>query len=306
MRLWKLLYIKTPVWRKQVYFFCLQKSCNKTSNDSERNSFRSSCFGTSLERKPTRKWNNTYFQSPQHMWCCLDRKLAISEEQKIDTSVDDKSSFDYYQFYLLNSGESEWNSRSSYLDLHKLDKDPNTSPNAFPTLVLNADFQPVSYYPLSLWPWYETIKAVLLEKVVVLESYEKIIRSPSLSLRLPSVVALKEFRRMTGRQPIFTRFNVFLRDDFTCQYCGKRHRFADLSFDHIIPRSRGGKSCWTNVVTACFHCNFKKGSRLIEETKDMKLLKYPRSPTFYELQIKAKKLSPKISHTSWNAYLTLP
>ncbi|GJQ08410.1 hypothetical protein GpartN1_g201.t1 [Galdieria partita] len=305
-----MLYIKIPIWRNQLYSFHFQKEVQRNGNtDYERNIFRTRLLVINF--KPARKCKS-YLDYPELILCCSSSvsKPSVSEtedEEGINSSSEDKVFFNYYALYDNTPVElKRSSSKSSHFDLHKLERDPNTSPNSFPTLVLNADFQPVSYYPLSLWPWYETIKAVLLDKAVVLETYEKIIRSPSMSLKLPSVVALKEFRRMTGRQPIFTRFNVFLRDDFICQYCGKRCRSADLSFDHIVPRSRGGHSCWTNVVTACFHCNFKKGSRLIEETRDMRLLKYPRRPTFYELQVKAKQLSPKISHTSWNAYLMLP
>ncbi|KAK4522956.1 hypothetical protein GAYE_PCTG32G0846 [Galdieria yellowstonensis] len=282
-------YIKIPIWKSHVFHK------DKTKNGVIAYERFGSRQWLVISFKPIRKCNIFLEPRADFIFCCSSSpSLAVSEKE-------DNISFNYYQLYNMNPAET---TRSSTLvDLHKLEKDPQASPESFPTLVLNADFQPVSYYPLSLWPWYETIKAVLLEKVVVLETYEKVIRSPSLSLQLPSVVALKEFRKLTGREPIFTRFNVFLRDDFVCQYCGKRYSCVNLSFDHIIPRSRGGRSCWTNVVTACFPCNFKKGSRLIEETKDMKLLKYPKRPTFYELQVKAKKLAPKISHTTWKAYL---
>ena len=89
--------------------------------------------------------------------------------------------------------------------------------NAFPALVLNADFQPLSYFPLSLWSWHESIKAVVSNRVNVVSEYEQEIHSPSFSLRLPSVISLKEYI-VAQRQPAFTRFNVFLRDRFACQY----------------------------------------------------------------------------------------
>ena len=91
-----------------------------------------------------------------------------------------------------------------------------------PALVLNADFRPLSYYPLSLCSWQDAIKAVFLERVSVIESYEQVVHSPSISFKLPSVVALKNFV-MQHRRPVFTRFNVFLRDNFTCQYCYQRY-----------------------------------------------------------------------------------
>src|ERR1700734_60565 len=88
-----------------------------------------------------------------------------------------------------------------------------------PALVLNADYRPLSYYPLSLWPWQETIKAVFLGRVDVVSVYDKKIHSPSFEMALPSVVAVKQ-DVPRARPPAFTRFNLFRRDSFACQYCG--------------------------------------------------------------------------------------
>src|SRR6516165_9361347 len=113
-------------------------------------------------------------------------------------------------------------------------------------LVLNADFRPLSYFPLSIWSWQDAVKAVFLDRVSVIFEYERKIHSPSFEMRLPSVIALKEYVP-AARRPAFTRFNVFLRDRFVCQYCGGRE---DLTFDHVVPRAKGGLTTWTNVV-AC-------------------------------------------------------
>ena len=110
-------------------------------------------------------------------------------------------------------------------------------PNSgWPALVLNADFRPLSYYPLSLWSWQDAIKAVFLERVNIVAQYDKLVHSPSLEMKLPSVVSLKTYVK-PSTHPAFTRFNVFLRDKFSCQFCGTRD---DLTFDHLLPRSRGG------------------------------------------------------------------
>lgn len=116
----------------------------------------------------------------------------------------------------------------------------------FPALVLNADYRPLSYYPLSLWDWRNAVKAVFLDRVNIVSEYDRHVHSPSFDMRLPSVVSLKSYVR-PARYPAFTRFNVFLRDRFSCQYCGNAR---DLTFDHLIPRSRGGLTKWDNVVTA--------------------------------------------------------
>src|SRR5260370_41906663 len=109
----------------------------------------------------------------------------------------------------------------------------------FPALVLNADFRPLSYFPLSVWSWQDAVKAVFLDRVSVLNEYETEVRSPSITMRLPSVIALKDYIP-TARKPAFTRFNVFLRDTFECQYCGEREPTPNLTFDHLIPSSPPG------------------------------------------------------------------
>lgn len=171
-------------------------------------------------------------------------------------------------------------------------------PSGFPALVLNADFRPLSYYPLSLWPWQETIKAVFLERVEVVTSYDQMVRSPSFEMALPSVVALKTYIPQ-DRPPAFTRFNLFLRDSFTCQYCG---RAEDLTFDHIIPRSRGGRTTWENIVTACAPCNLTKGGRTPREAQ-MSLRRKVHRPSAYELQDLGRRFPPNYLHASWMDYL---
>ncbi len=116
-----------------------------------------------------------------------------------------------------------------------------------PALVLNADFRPLSYYPLSLWCWQDAVKSVFLERVSIVSNYERKIRSPSFEMNLPSVIALKSFIK-PSKNPNFTRFNVFLRDNFSCQYCGDT---KDLTFDYLLPKSKVGVTDWEKVATAC-------------------------------------------------------
>jgi len=130
-----------------------------------------------------------------------------------------------------------------------------------PCLILNADYQPLSYYPLSLWSWQDAVKAVFLERVSIVDQYSQKVHSANMSMPLPSVVALKEFVPQ-NRSPAFTRFNLFLRDGFACVYCGSSD---ELTFDHVQPRRLGGKTRWDNIVAACTKCNLKKGGRLPAE-----------------------------------------
>ena len=175
------------------------------------------------------------------------------------------------------------------------------APENNPALVLNADFRPLSYFPLSLWSWQDAVKAVFMERVNVLSEYERVVHSPSFAMKLPSVIALKEYVP-AARRPAFTRFNVFLRDRFVCQYCGEGLPAHDLTFDHIVPRSRGGRTLWTNVVTACSPCNLRKGNRTPAEAKMFPRFS-ARIPTSTELQENGRAFPPNFLHESWRDFL---
>ncbi len=170
-----------------------------------------------------------------------------------------------------------------------------------PALALNADFQPLSYFPLSLWSWQDTIKAVFLERVTIISEYDSYIHSPSMTMRLPSVIALKDYVPQSPN-PAFTRFNVFLRDQFCCQYCGREYQAQYLTFDHVIPRSRGGRTTWQNVVAACSRCNLMKANKL---PKDCGMIPRvtPDQPTTWQLQKNGRKFPPNHLHHSWRDYL---
>ena len=149
----------------------------------------------------------------------------------------------------------------------------HVSPDAHPALVLNADFRPLSYYPLSVWSWQDAIKAVFLDRVNIVSEYDFAVRSPTFEMRLPSVVSLKTYVK-PSRNPAFTRFNVFLRDRFQCQYCGSTEH---LTFDHVTPRRLGGRTTWENIVCSCIKCNTRKANRLPHEA-GMRLIRKPVRP----------------------------
>ena len=133
----------------------------------------------------------------------------------------------------------------------------------------------------------DAIKAVFLERVNIVANYDRAVRSPSLEIKLPSVVSLKTFVK-PSTHPAFTRFNVFLRDGFTCQYCGKRE---DLTFDHLVPRSRGGHTTWINVVTSCSPCNLRKGNLTPPEAK-MWPSQMPFQPSVQHLHRNGRSFPP--------------
>ena len=176
-----------------------------------------------------------------------------------------------------------------------------TAEGTFPALVLNADYRPLSYFPLSLWSWQNAVKAVFLERVNVVNEYDQLVHSPNQAFRLPSVISLKDYVK-TSRRPAFTRFNVFLRDSFSCQYCGWTLPTEDLTFDHVVPRSKGGRTSWENVVTACAPCNLRKGHRLPKDIA-MHPLRRPDQPSKYLLQENGRAFPPNYLHESWRDFL---
>ncbi|RED11085.1 HNH endonuclease [Pontivivens insulae] len=167
-----------------------------------------------------------------------------------------------------------------------------------PALVLNADYRPLSYFPLSLWPWQEAVKAAFLDRVQIIAEYDTVAHSPSMEMRLPSVVVLKDYVK-PAKTAAFTRFNLFLRDGFTCQYCGAQ---GEMTFDHVIPRARGGRTTWDNVVAACSPCNLRKGSKTLKGA-GMRLRATPVRPHPEQLQNNGRRFPPNFLHESWMDFL---
>ena len=172
------------------------------------------------------------------------------------------------------------------------------SPQSLPALVLNADYRPLSYYPLSLWSWQDAVKAVFLDRVQIVAEYDHAVSSPTFSMRVPSVVCLKTYIK-PSRFPAFTRFNLFLRDQFECQYCGSPN---ELTFDHVIPRRHGGETTWENVVAACSPCNLRKGGVMPKQAGMIPRQK-PYRPSVQDLHKNGRMFPPNFLHESWMDYL---
>lgn len=152
---------------------------------------------------------------------------------------------------------------------------------AYPALALNANYQPVSAFPLSIWPFEKTLIKVVTGKVDVVETHDVVLRSAKFEYRPPSVVVVKKFVRQ-AQTVRFNRMNLFIRDNFTCQYCGKCLPSGELTFDHVVPRADGGRTSWENIVAACVPCNARKGS-----SRSMKPMAPPKAPTLHEMARKA-------------------
>ncbi|WP_394835837.1 HNH endonuclease [Pendulispora rubella] len=125
--------------------------------------------------------------------------------------------------------------------------------------------------------WQRAVVLFYLGKVEVLEEYDDPIAAPSITIRTPAVVRLTKGSVSKKHKVRFSRVNVFTRDGFRCQYCGTRKAMNALNYDHVVPRVRGGKTVWENIVTSCYACNDRKGGRLPEEA-GMTLLRKPFKP----------------------------
>ena len=171
------------------------------------------------------------------------------------------------------------------------------------TLLLNA-----TYEPLRVIHWKRAICLVWQNKVEVLEVHDQELRSVSARFKLPAVMRLVKMVKVeVGRHGVkFSRVNIFIRDNYHCQYCGKAFRTEDLTFDHVIPISRGGKKCWENIVTACWRCNNKKSGRTPREAK-LKLLRPPKKPSWrpYTALAAGLKNAPEVwrDYLYWNVVL---
>jgi|TARA_B000000557_G_scaffold254466_1_gene244615 5-methylcytosine-specific restriction endonuclease McrA len=168
------------------------------------------------------------------------------------------------------------------------------------TLVLNANGKPLSYHPLSAVHWHISIKLIFLNKVRILEEYSDwVVHSPTSELVMPSVVILKQYMNFMP-VPKFNRYNVHLRDLFSCQYCGCGVHYNEATLDHVKPRSKGGDTSWLNVVTACQTCNTDKGSKII------KPLRSAYKPHIKELENKRRRFPIVLKDVIWNRYLDWP
>lgn len=177
------------------------------------------------------------------------------------------------------------------------------------TLILNADGTPLSHVPLSVITWQVALRLMFLDKVRVLKEYDNWkVRSQHLEMKVPSIVIMTEQVKWS-KELKYSRSNVYLRDDFTCQLqttwrCKENHgkvKLADLTLDHVVPKSQGGKTTWTNVCTSCKDCNSDKGDDHTIVPKKM-----PRKPTYYEILAKRKTLPIQIRDAEWAYYIDWP
>ncbi len=168
------------------------------------------------------------------------------------------------------------------------------------TLVLNADAQPVSLLPLSIIDWQEAIRYLVLDKASVMSWYDDwIVHSATWETRVPAIMMLRDYQKPKSTMRLSKR-NVFLRDGYTCQYCGDEVTDQTATLDHVHPISQGGKSTWDNLSTACKPCNYRKAA----STK-MKPMIIPYKPDFWQLINQRRTRGFHLAHPSWADYLNL-
>lgn len=156
--------------------------------------------------------------------------------------------------------------------------------------------------PHSIISWEDAIGLLYTEKVDVLEEYDEVISSPSTSYFLPAVLRLRTAVASVKKGMKFSRVNVFTRDGFKCQYCGMKKLMKQLNYDHVLPRTQGGKTDWSNIVTCCYPCNTRKGGRTPEQA-GMTLLRKPSKP--HSLPLHSVYINSGTIPEPWRNYLHL-
>ncbi len=162
-----------------------------------------------------------------------------------------------------------------------------------PVLVLNANFEPVNVCDMR-----RAVGLLLQEKASLVVNGRGEIKTVRQSFPRPSVIRLQKMVNRPRPQLKLTRREVFRRDNYTCQYCGKKT--TNLTIDHVLPRHMGGKHVWKNVVAACPACNHRKGGRLPEEA-NMRLLRQPSEPPTSARYVFGRHLA---ENAEWEIFLS--
>jgi 5-methylcytosine-specific restriction endonuclease McrA len=168
------------------------------------------------------------------------------------------------------------------------------------TLVLNANYMPISLFPLHTIPVEDAVTRVFNKTCSVAYSYDRKILSPSLDMNWPSIIIRKDYlkpKEMVKLRPEA----LFYRDEGTCAYCAKELTISDLTYDHVIPRKHGGKSSWTNIVSSCSKCNSEKGDSMPKGIWAPRVK--PFKPTYFQLLATRKKYPINVDHSSWIEFL---
>lgn len=167
-------------------------------------------------------------------------------------------------------------------------------------LLLNANAQPLSLLPLSTINWQTAIKTIYSSRAHVVKNYDGMyLHSSRVTIPLPSIIMYNNYHKSPSRAK-FNRKNLYIRDNYRCQYCGEKFASSELTIDHVIPKSHGGKLTWKNSVAACKKCNFLKGDKLV------KPLNAPYMPSWHQLNQYSKRYKLTIPDGDWQDFLQWP
>jgi len=156
------------------------------------------------------------------------------------------------------------------------------------------------YEPIKIIPWQRAMILLTLQKVDVVEEYDAEVRATSLVVRIPAVVRLRKAFRRFAKPVKFSRVNIYARDGYRCQYCAAKCATDQLTYDHVVPRSRGGRTSWDNIVSCCYACNRRKANRTPAEAK-MVLRSTPVRPAWIPaVQI---RVSTRSVPDAWRDYV---
>lgn len=167
-------------------------------------------------------------------------------------------------------------------------------------LVLNADYSPLTVFPLSVIEARDAVRSVFNDYTTVVTEYDEYIATPNLTMKWPAIIAKKDFVKME-KLAILTPESLWYRDEKKCAYCSCTVSKNEITRDHVIPEAKGGKTTWTNLVLACPSCNQRKGMK--DAVKEWEPKNKAYRPTYYQLLEKRKKFPLSVPHESWVDFL---
>lgn len=156
------------------------------------------------------------------------------------------------------------------------------------------------YFPMKVLRWEDAIKMIYEGTVDVVVEYSETISSPSVTWQMPAVIRLRRLSDNLKNGLKFSRKNIYTRDKFKCQYCGERFEYDDLTMDHVVPKSAGGRRTWTNIVAACRECNSRKADRTCDEA-GMWPIQHPVVPK--SLPLVGPVINPETAPEEWQGFL---
>lgn len=156
------------------------------------------------------------------------------------------------------------------------------------------------FFPIKILRWQDAVKMKYEGTIDVIVEYSEEVSSPSITWKMPAVIRLHKMPTTQKKGVKFSRVNVYQRDKFCCQYCGRKFPMAQLSYDHVVPRANGGRTIWENIVTACRRCNSKKDNHTCDEAGMWPRMK-PRRPDSLPMTPPIVDLSK--APAEWQGYL---